>query len=112
MSLMSHLNRVDFQKNSPKCIYVSKMPLIVGHHSHVGCVDPGGICKPYLVDREDGYFLHHRFGQRIKSWCKDRHCVIYDPIVLKYKTRLEYNMKNALVQIFALPLNGNFYNIE
>ena len=76
------------------------MPLNVGHHFHIGCVDPGGKCRAYFVEHEDGYFLHHRFGVRVKNWCKDRKCARYDPIVLKYKTQLENNMKSTLGQIF------------
>ena len=102
---MSHLYRSEFApwKTNFKSIHVTNLSQNADHHDKAGCIRPVQ-CKTYYVDRRDGYFLHHRMGWKVKDMCrdpnKDRNCVKYDPIALKYKTRLENSMKNALAQIF------------
>jgi hypothetical protein len=96
MYTMSHVYR-GFIYDNKKCIHDTTKVLNAEHHKNVGCIDPG-ICQSYLVNIEDGYFLHYRIGWDIK--CRKQKCVKYDPIVLKYKTRLESAMKNVLAHIF------------
>ena len=96
---MSHTYQGGFQNDAMKTIQVSDLAIDPDHHNNQGCVLTEG-CKTYLVNISDGYFLHHRLGWKITDQCKDGKCVKYDPIVLKYKTKLKINMKNVLAQIF------------
>ena len=100
---MSHTHHGPFQSKGIhkrwKTILVSDLAIDPTHHHNLGCVLRKR-CKTYKVNTKDGYFLHHRFGWKVTDQCKDGKCVKYDPIVLKYKTRLESNMKRVLAQIF------------
>ena len=82
-----------------KCIHNTNKVLNVKHHHNVGCVNPG-MCLTHKVNVSYGYFLHYRIGWKVRDECEDKKCVTYDPIILKYKPRLEKNMKNILAQIF------------
>ena len=99
MYTMNHLHRGNFQKTAEKCIQITQISLSANHHSRLGCVDPGK-CHIHDVSPKDGYFVHHRIGWKVSDECKDGKCVKYDPIVLKYKTKLETNMKYVLANIF------------
>ena len=97
MYTMSHLHRGKFQGFAPKNIHVSQWALTAGHHTNMACIDAWK-CVTYRVKISDGYFLHHRIGWSLND-IKNKSTVVYDPIALKYKTRLERNMKNVLDQI-------------
>ena len=78
---------------------MSDLAIDPAHHKNWGFILNKG-CIPYNVKSKDGYVLHHRIGWKVKDQCKNRKCVKYDPIVLKYKTKLESSVKNVLVKIF------------
>ena len=84
-----------------KSIHVSDLSIDPSTHNNHGCILTNG-CLTYKVDARDGYFLHHRIGWKVSDQCKDKKCVKYDPIVLKYKTRLEIAMKNVVAHIFSI----------
>ena len=96
---MNHLNRGPFQNMNWKCIHVTKMVQNIDNHNNIGCVRPGK-CLKQRVKTKDGYFLHYRIGWKVSDQCEDGKCVKYDPIALKYKTKLENNMKYVLGKIF------------
>ena len=93
---LSHLYRSEFQYKYYKCIHSTKLAQNVNHHFNYGCIDPAK-CYTHMVNKTDGYFLHHRYGWKVTNKSKKS---IYDPIVLKYGKRLENNMKLALAHIF------------
>ena len=95
---MSHLHRGPFQGNAKKTILLSDLAMNINEHGTLGCVKAGK-CFIYDVDPKDGYILHHRIGWKVSDQCEDKKCVTKDPIVLKYKTRLENNMRDALAEI-------------
>ena len=99
---MSHLYRVPFgkvsgnkHKEQPKSLHDTSKVIKTSHHRNKGCVNRKQ-CRVYRVDTNDGYFLHHRIGWKVSDQCKNGKCVKYDPILLKYKTRLENKMKKVL----------------
>ena len=96
---MRHTYRAGFQSTGKKLIQVSDVAIDPWNHGNQGCVNRGP-CFEYLVNPKDAYFLHYRNGWKVNNQCKDGKCVINDPVVLKYKTRLEVAMKNILAQIF------------
>ena len=96
---MSHTYRDGYQVNNWKTIQFSDLANDVSNHGNHGCIRREG-CQRYKVSRKDGYFLHHRINWKVRDQCEDKKCVKYDPIVLKYKTRLERAVKNALADIF------------
>ena len=99
MYTTSHLYRVKSSTRFLKCIHKTNKVLNVKHHENIGCVNPG-MCLTHNVKTKDGYFLHYRIGWKVSDQCGDKKCVTKDPIVLKYKPRLEKNVKNVLAQIF------------
>ena len=98
MYTMSHVYR-GYMYDNKKCIHDTTKVLNAEHHRNFGCIDPN-MCRTYKVNVKDAYFLHHRIGWDVDSQCRNRRCVKYDPIILKYKTRLEIAMKNVLAKIF------------
>ena len=97
--IMSHTYQSGFQNDNLKAIQVSDLAIDPTTHDNLGCV-LNQECLRFNVDTKEGYFLHHRIGWRVTDQCKDGKCVKYDPIVLKYKTKLESIMKRVLAQIF------------
>ena len=102
MYSMSHLHRVPFGKFSgtkhqeePKSLHDTSKVIKMSHHRNKGCVSREQ-CRVFNVNVNDGYFLHHRIGWKVTDQCKNGKCVEYDPILLKYRTRLENNMKKVL----------------
>ena len=98
MYTMLHPYRGEITNKGRKSIQVSDFALDPGNHFSFGCILQGD-CKQYHVSPEDGYFLHYRINWTVNDQCKDGKCVEYDPIVFKYKSRLELNMKNVLAHI-------------
>ena len=96
---MSHTYQGGFQNDAMKTIQVSDLAIDQDHHNNQGCVLTEG-CETYKVSKKEGYFLHHRFGWKVSDQCKDGKCVKYDPIVLKYKTKLESSLERVIPQIF------------
>ena len=99
LHIMSHPYQGGFQNCAWKTIQVSDLAIYPLHHNNQGCA-LNKRCITYKVNTEDGYFLHHRIGWKVADQCKDGKCVKYDPIVLKYKTKLIDSMKSVLAQIF------------
>ena len=97
---MTHLHRGQFQTMAQKCIHVTNLSMSAHHHGKAGCIGPPH-CGTYIVNRNEGYFLHYRYGWTVADQCKlNPKCLVkYDPVILKYKTRLENNMKSVLAQI-------------
>ena len=102
MYSMSHLHRGDFRaRDMPKCLHDTTKLLKMSHHHNNGCVRRQQ-CRTYDVQQKDGYILHYRIGWKVSDQCKGGDCVLYDPTILKYKDRLEQNMKNVLNNILNL----------
>ena len=96
---MTHLYRSEiFQKRTKKAIHSTKLVVSPHHSSNIGCI---GGCRVHAVSPKDGYILHHRIHCKVNDNCVETKGVKYDPIILKYKTRLENNMKSVLAQIFT-----------
>ena len=99
MYSMVHTKRGRFQGDAKKCIQSSDLAMFPYNHGNEGCIESVKNCFTIKVDPKDGYFLHYRNNWKVNYECEDGKCVEYDPIVLKYKTRLEYAMKNVFAQI-------------
>ena len=103
MYTMRHTYRGSFQIDQWKCIHNTATVFNLVHHRNIGCVGSGQ-CKTLRVDVTDGYFLHHRIGWKVIDQTLSlehfENVTINDPIILKYKTRLEIAMKNILIKIF------------
>ena len=99
MYYMSHTYRTDFLDYGEKCIEVSDVAVGTFNHGNTGCVNPGR-CFKYNVETVDGYIHHYRNGWKVTDECKDGKCVINDTILLKYKTKLELQMKYVLAKVF------------
>ena len=104
MYTMGHLYRSRIVDPNPKSIHDTSKVLNAKHHINLGCINGHArghnLCKIQRVDMSDGYGLHYRIGWKVSDHCRDRKCVIKDQIILKFKTRLEIAMKNALANIF------------
>ena len=96
---MSHPYQGGFQGIAMKTIQASDLTIDPTTHGSLGCI-LGKRSSKYKVNKSDGYFLHHRIDWKVTDQCKDEKCVKYDPIILKYKTKLESNVKIVLANIF------------
>ena len=103
MYKMSHLYRTGFcEETQLKNIHITSRVDSVTHHHNIGCVDHRE-CQTYRVDPKYGYFLHHRIDWKVGDKCgieESGSDVIFDPIILRYKTKLENNFANILAQVF------------
>lgn len=92
-----HLYRTNITRINPKCFHSTKSVMIVDNHLPRKCLHRQ-TCRNVHVNSEQGYFLHYRFGNHKKS--NDFH-IIYDPVLLKYKDRVEEIVIKNLNEIYS-----------
>lgn len=103
---MRHMHRANFTGKAPKSLHYTKNIKVIWNHAAVKCINHYSDtekCKLHWVDTSIGYLLHFRRGVNTPDNCtanQPKECAIYDPVLLKYRNRLEVSVKSSLGAIF------------
>ena len=101
---MRHINRGPIKRRGYriKCFHVVKNVLTVHNHYPLLCIRDNqkyGKCHGHTISINESYIMHYKKEIQFPQNCEQKdltNCTIYDPIMWKYKQKLDRNMEYTM----------------